>query len=369
MFNKIKEGSCALYAPVGKISKKLPVFYNPDMKLNRDICVLLLKSLPSELKIADILAGTGIRSIRLLKELPKERIKSIDINDSNPCAAKLIKKNLQLNKTKNKKTAVHCKDANEFLIESNGFNYIDIDPFGSPNPFLDNSIRRLAREGILAVTATDTSALAGSHPGSCQRKYWATPLRNELMHEIGIRILIRKVQLIGAQYEKALVPIFCHSTLHYLRVYFACQKSKKTVDEVLKQHGYLLYCRKCAARKESRYNKDTCCSNIMDYAGPLWQGEIWNRELVGNMYKLVDTNNKELTKIIITIRNESNIPEVGFYSLPALCERLKISVPKQDKIIQKILQQGKKAAPTHFAPESIRSDVCLKDLNKIIRSL
>lgn len=182
MLNKIKENSCTIYAPVGKISKKLPVFYNPEMKLNRDICILLLKSVPSELKIADILAGTGVRSIRLLKELPKSRIKTVDINDCNPEAEKLIKKNLKLNKIKGKKAVVHCKDANDFLIESNGFNYIDIDPFGSPNPFLDNSIRRLARDGILAVTATDTSALAGSHPDSCKRKYWAMPLRNELMH-------------------------------------------------------------------------------------------------------------------------------------------------------------------------------------------
>ncbi|MEM4264071.1 MAG: tRNA (guanine(10)-N(2))-dimethyltransferase, partial [Candidatus Woesearchaeota archaeon] len=83
MLNKIKEGSCTIYAPTGKISKKLPVFYNPDMKLNRDISILLLKSIsiPIQLRIADILAGTGVRSIRLLKELPKKRIESIDIND------------------------------------------------------------------------------------------------------------------------------------------------------------------------------------------------------------------------------------------------------------------------------------------------
>ncbi|MCU0373510.1 MAG: ATP-binding protein, partial [Ignavibacteria bacterium] len=42
-----------------------------------------------------------------------------------------------------------------------GFDYIDIDPFGSPCPFLDAAIKRLSRGGILAVTATDTSALAG----------------------------------------------------------------------------------------------------------------------------------------------------------------------------------------------------------------
>lgn len=366
MLNKLKEGSCVLYAPTGKISRALPVFYNPDMKLNRDICILLLKSIPIKLRIADFLAGTGVRSIRLMKELPKKRIESIDINDHNPEAAKLVKKNLKLNKIKSSKVKVHCKDANSFLIESNGFSYIDVDPFGSPNPFLDSSIKRLARGGILAVTATDTSALAGSHPESCARKYWAAPMRNEMMHEIGMRILIRKVQLIGAQYDKALEPIFCHSTLHYLRAYFECKKSKKAVDEMLKQHGYFLYCKKCASRKISQHNKEICCKSEMEFAGPMWLGSLWDAELVDEMYDNIDANNKELVKMIQIIRDESKIPIVGFYSMPALCEILKRSSPKQEQIIKKIIQKGKKASQTHFAPESIRSSISLEELNKII---
>ena len=102
--------------------------------------------------------------------------------------------------------AVQDKDANMFILESSGFDYIDIDPFGSPNFLLDSSVKRISRGGILAVTATDTSALAGSYPDACRRKYWAEPLRSEMMHEAGLRILIRKGQLIGAQFEKALTP-------------------------------------------------------------------------------------------------------------------------------------------------------------------
>ena len=38
------------------------------------------------------------------------------------------------------------------------FDYIDIDPFGSPNPFLAAAIGRITRNGIVAVTATDTAS-------------------------------------------------------------------------------------------------------------------------------------------------------------------------------------------------------------------
>src|SRR3989344_2036986 len=177
----IEEGLAKINIENKKIvSKNMEVFYNPIMSLNRDISVLLLNSLDKKnMQIADPLAASGIRGIRFLKELNKNKIRKIYINDIDKNAVKSIKENLKLT----------------------GFDYIDIDPFGTPNPFLDAACKRLAREGIMAVTATDTSALAGTYPQACIRKYWAVPKKDAIMHETGLRILIRKIQLVGAQYE------------------------------------------------------------------------------------------------------------------------------------------------------------------------
>ena len=91
-------------------------------------------------------------------------------------------------------------------MNSTGFDYIDVDPFGSPNPFLDAAIKRIARDGILAVTATDTAPLCGTYTNACRRKYWAVPLRNELMHEIGIRIRNAKPFIkVDGKWQKRLV--------------------------------------------------------------------------------------------------------------------------------------------------------------------
>ena len=51
------------------------------------------------------------------------------------------------------------------------------------------------------------------------------------MHETGIRILIRKIQLIGAQYNKALTPIFSYSKEHYFRVFLKCEKGKEAASK------------------------------------------------------------------------------------------------------------------------------------------
>ena len=251
MYNIINEGSAKLrIAAAKKISKEMPVFYNPVMKLNRDIAVLLLNSMDKKnLQIADPLAGSGIRSIRFLLELNKDKLKTIFINDYSKNSIKSIKENLKLNKIRlNNKIIIKNEDANLFLLNSTGFDHIDIDPFGTPNPYLDSAVKRLARDGILAVTATDTAPLAGTYPTACLRKYWAIPLRNELMHEIGLRILIRKIQLIGAQYDKALMPVFSYFKEHYFRVFLRCEKGKKDVDKVIEQHG------------------------MFENAGPMWLG-------------------------------------------------------------------------------------------------
>jgi tRNA (guanine26-N2/guanine27-N2)-dimethyltransferase len=342
-FEQITEGKALIFAPKEKkVSKKLPVFYNPAMRLNRDISVLLLNSIKNKcMQIALPLAGTGVRGIRLILELGKGKMKSISINDYSEKAVVVINRNLALNKIKkSKKIAVTSKDANVFLLESTGFDYIDIDPFGTPNYFLDSAIKRIARKGILAVTATDTSALAGSFPAACKRKYWASPLRTHLKHEAGLRILIRKVQLIAAQFEKALTPVYSYSDQHYMRVFFSCEKGRHKSDKIIEQHG-----------------------NLGD-AGPMWLGRLWDKKLAAGIAA------KSSEKILKTIAKESKIDSVGFYEVHNLCKKNKISnIPKASAIIAAIRKKGFRASQTHFSPTGIRSDIPEKTLVNIIKNI
>jgi tRNA (guanine26-N2/guanine27-N2)-dimethyltransferase len=342
----------------GKAEFALPkkVFYNPAMKENRDISVSLLNSVADKnLQIALPLAASGVRGIRFLKELGKQKIKSVSMNDLSRYAAALIKKNLKLNRIKSK-VKVCNKDANQFLLDGRGFDYIDIDPFGSPCTFLDSAVKRISRGGILAVTATDTGALSGTFENACQRKYWAKPLLNELKHELGLRILIRRIQLIGAEHDKALIPVYSHSTLHYMRAYFRCRKGKQEADRIIKQHKYLLYCPKCMFRRLSDFNIDICCDSWMDYAGPLWQGDLWDSRLAA---KIAGDLKSKLTE---TIASESKINAVGFYDLHTIAKVHKKKIPKTAELIAKIMKKKKKSSVTHFLDTGIRTDMDIKEL-------
>ena len=349
----IQEGKARIKTYTAEtVSRDMPVFYNPAMNLNRDINVLLLNSINKKnMQVALPLAATGIRGIRFLLELKKAKVKTISFNDRSIDAFKL------------------------FILNSKGFDYIDIDPFGSPNFFLDSAIKRLARGGILAVTATDTAALCGTSKNACLRKYSSKPLKNEFCHETGLRILISKVQSAGAQYDKALIPVFSYSKEHYFRVFFECEKGKKKADEIIKNYGYILHCKKCLFREnaDSIFNDEKCplCKSKLDYAGKIWLGQLYDKNLADKMnQEAKKSENKELIKLMKIISNESKINEVGFYDIAKVVKHNKLkNVPKKNLLISEIKKAGFKAAETHIRPNSIRSSITIKGLIKIIKKL
>lgn len=345
MYKIIEEGKVRIkVSKENKVSKELSVFYNPVMKLNRDISVLLLKSIEKkDLMVALPLAGSGVRGLRFVKELSKKKIKELWINDIDKNSIKIIKQNLKLNNISDKRIKIFNMDANKFILESSGFDYIDIDPFGSPNFLLNNSIVRISRGGILAVTATDTGCLCGSFSKACKRKYWATPKKDSNMHENGLRILIRKVQLIGAEHDKALTPILSYSKDHYFRVFFICEKGKKKADDIISLHG------------------------IRNDVGPMWLGGLWDTKLINNMVK---ENKEEENQIFLDkILSESKIHEIGFYSIHDICKKNKISTVSFKDIISSVKKNGYKVSRTHIKDNSIRSNIPKKELINIIKKL
>lgn len=364
----IVEGDVRFFASrdkTGKISKELEVFYNPVMKFNRDVSIYLLNALGEEhLQVCDLMAGSGVRSLRFLKELKPGIIDRLVVNDYDDGFVELFKKNLELNSIDEKISNVHAysMDANRLLLESSGFDYIDIDPFGSPNDFLENSIVRLSRRGILAVTATDTAPLAGTFPDACLRKYWAKPLNNHLMHEIGLRILIRKVQLLGAQHDKALIPIYSYFRDHYFRIFFKCVKGKKECDKILDEHQYLLYCHNCQSFWTSKINHGICCNNDMKHAGPLWIGDLWDKKLA----KKISDADKE-NKFLNTMHSESKIDGIGFYDIHGLAKKHKFAIPNYEKLLTSLNKKGR-ASRTHFTEHGIKTNLNVKELLKEIQA-
>lgn len=370
--HQIQEHSIKILAELSEkdVSKKMEVFYNPVMASHRNIAILLLNSLPNtHMNIADPLAGSGVRSLRFLKELKPEKIAHLYINDKKENFKKVFDKNLCLNKLQQKKKTITVEniEANKFLTGQHDtnfcgyFDYVDVDPFGSPNPFLGSAVERVKRGGILAVTATDTAALSGTYEKVTKRKYWAKPLRNYLMHEIGLRILIRKVQLQGIQFDKALVPLLAYQKEHYFRIYFRAEKGKENCDKLLKQHQYFLFCHDCLSFKTSQFNKESCsCGRDFAFAGPLWMGRLFDKEVLQKMLK--ENPFPEEQKFLERLVRESKIDVPGFYDLHVLARKHKKELPRMEEALKKL--QGVR---THFSMTGVKTKKGVREVLKVLK--
>jgi tRNA (guanine26-N2/guanine27-N2)-dimethyltransferase len=365
----------AFQTPTGDYAPSLTrVFYNPHMELCRDISVSALQVLADELssiRVCDPLAGVGARGLRYAKEV--RGILKVVVNDRSREATELIKSNVELNGLSTSVEVLN-EDANVLLWSYRPkFHVVDIDPFGSPAPFIDAACAALARKGMLAITATDTAPLSGAYPKACIRRYGAKPLRTEYCHELGVRILIGFCQRVAGRHELALAPLLAHATRHYFRVYMRAVRGPKRADEILAQQGYVSHCKACGRRTTSLNIAElpnACeCGEKLNHAGPMWLGQIMDRGFVQRVISDLASRNFKLSQQEIALLSrcieEADGPPT-FYDVNEVAGRAKISPPKLAEIIARLRKQGYFASRTHFSGTGLRTDA---PLNEIISAL
>ena len=126
-------------------------------------------------------------------------------------------------------------DARIALMEA-AYQWVDLDPFGSPVHFLDAAIQGLSRVAFLEVTATDTAALTGSS-ASQQRRYGAresltampTTMRSGLLGLIATT---------AARHDRSIEPVLALFDGHHVRVSVKVRRSREAASEVLDSMGW-----------------------------------------------------------------------------------------------------------------------------------
>ena len=101
------EGNTKILVPNDAITEKIPprvpAFFNPRAKLNRDFSIIVYstfwKNFDGPKIFLDGLSGVGARSLRVAKEIPYE--KKVIANDANSKALELASKSALLNNITN----------------------------------------------------------------------------------------------------------------------------------------------------------------------------------------------------------------------------------------------------------------------------
>lgn len=345
----VSEGKAKVFIHSGEATRKLPVFYNPEMEQQRNITIACLNVyFKNKFSMCDPLAGSGVRGIRILKET---KCSKVVFNDMNLEAVKLIKKNLEKNKLK---AEVFNMDAKDLLFENKSkFDFVDIDPFGPPVRYLEAAAFSLKDKSFFVATATDTGALAGSFPKACFRKYQVKVCKTDFLKELGVRVLITKIQMDFSKQNKKFIPLLNHHA-HYFRVVGKVGKGKN-----LKEIGFVSYCGNCLYRC---FNKKRICPNCkkkLDIFGPIWLGQIQDNEFCREVLR-------ESKKMGFKFKCIEEIKTPFYYDLHRVFKKLGKTGMKKELVLEKLEKAGFKVSESSLCPTGIKTNAGIREIEKIL---
>ena len=227
-------------------------------------------------KILEALSATGLRSIRYAKEI--SGVKEIIANDLSKRAVDSIQSNIKANEVDNLVTSSHS-DATMVMYNNrkkeDRFDVVDLDPYGSPTPFLDGAVQAVSEGGLLCVTCTDLAVLgefglkihrsvlvtilfsypllniyyfkiaAGNSPETCYTKYGAIPLKSKACHEMALRIVLQSIESHANRYGRYIVPLLSLSIDFYVRLFVRVCTGQKQCKKSTSKLGYVYQCTGC----------------------------------------------------------------------------------------------------------------------------
>jgi len=360
--SEIVEGRTKLIVPEehssGGPGKKTggQVFFNEQMAFNRDVSVMFLRAIGADITVADAMTATGSRAVRIANEVPNA--KEVVANDIDPKAMKFINANIAINGLKNCRAS--NKDLN-ILFSEETFGYVDVDPFGSPANYIHAAIRGCRRNGILAITATDTAPLAGAHRAKCERRYQSKPIRGAMCHEMGLRILMATIVRELAKFDRGMEPVLSFYADHYFRTYVRVTEGAKNADKALSKLIYVNY-------DNTTLERSFSYEHGAEYQyGPFWGANLHNSVHLATMNNDSVAEEKRCGKMLELWRNE--IDTVPFiYDISELSSFLKISPPPIDDFVVALNSIGN-ASRTHVCPTSFKTDLDLKDIMAVYKKM
>ena len=384
------------------------VFYNPAMAGSRTRSVLLFGHAMGEGMLGDGtvyaldgLTASGLRARRWLNELPRtisSRISATIVD--------LEKEALEWAISSHKKFPP-SDGAGDFRalqgdlrteVLSSGRHWIDIDPYGSPAPFIDSAMQSMARSGVMEVSATDTAALTGSSKTALMRRYGARVRTDCLAHDSGMRVMLSNISRIAARHDRTIEPLLSIWDSHHLRVSFRVIKSVSSANILEEKIGWRVFapCKEeVAASIDSGLNTESGgdslpmhCMLPLNFpvdrkdprvSGPLWIGPTGDRGAMSSMseeralescgpifipddpvgwdQKRFEIERRRIAKSVRNIAEESQvIDSCNLIVVDDLAAWLGTGAPPSPrKIVQLLREKGHLAAISSYGKPSFRT--------------
>jgi tRNA (guanine26-N2/guanine27-N2)-dimethyltransferase len=299
----------------------------------------------------EVAAATGVRGLRLLNE--SGAFDHFLLTEANAEAAGVLAQN-----ARRYPGALAVLTDARLPPSAASFGYVDIDPYGTPAPFVAAALAALRPDGVLAVTATDMMVLAGVQQGACERRYGSRPVRGRLGPEGGLRILLAFLAREARARGRAIRPLLSYTRDHHVRAYVQVlpvtegmsADPVRTIDPVTWSGPFL--------------------GDHGPY-GPLWLGPLFDPPIVSALRvpphaaRAVETE-----RFIARLQEEVHADQPFYYESNRLAGDLRLPTPPAlASLLDTLRARGFHAARTHARPEGFRTDASRGEVEATARAL
>jgi tRNA (guanine26-N2/guanine27-N2)-dimethyltransferase len=320
------------------------------MALDRDLGVAFVRALGRPLGDGwEATAATGVRGLRLLREAAGFR--SFVFTEASPRTFEVLRANVA---GEPRATALLADGSS--APPGAPFGYVDVDPYGSPLPFLPAALAATRTGGVLAVSATDMPVLAGAQPSACRRRYGAEPVRGRLGPEGALRILLMVLAREARRGGRSARPLLAYVGGHHVRAYVELREGTPTPDPV-------------GTIDPQRWTGPSLGTSAS--VGPLWLGPIVDHEIAPRLAVPGSAERpREAARFLELLRDDAEPLPPFYYEANALASVLALpSPPPRAELLRALQAAGYHAARTHVRPEGIRTDAPRSTVEDVARSL
>ena len=299
----------------------------------------------------EVAAATGVRGLRLLNE--SGAFDRFVLSEANDAAAEVLAQNA----SRWPGAATEHRDGRS-PPPTIPFDYVDIDPYGTPVPFVPAAFAALRPGGVLAVTATDMMVLAGVQRGACERRYGAHPIRGRLSPEGGLRILLAYLAREARSRARTIRPLLAYVRDHHVRAYVeVATTTEATSPDPIRVVDPATWTGPPVGDRGPY--------------GPLWLGPLFDADLVRRLAPPgAPARARETGQFIARLQDETSADVPFYYESNRLAGALALTAPPALAALLEVLRgRGFRAARTHARPEGFRTDAPRATVALVARSL